>query len=140
MDLAERVGSENVITIDIDRVVLAGTRDRLHRLGYTPHVVVGDARTGYAAEAPYDRVIGTCYAWPLPHEWIEQTRPGGRVIAVAPTSLAQLTVAHDGSASGPLHRWSFGFMPMRGYGPRPIPEDELTSSAGWERPIVSVSD
>jgi protein-L-isoaspartate O-methyltransferase len=135
--LCERAGSENVTTIDIDRVVLAGAEDRLHRLGYHPHVVRADARRGYVDDGPYDRVIATCYAWPLPREWIQQTRPGGRVIVVAPTSLAQLTVGHDGSASGPLHWWNFGFMPMRGYGPPPVEEeefDEIINGEGTTRP------
>src|SRR5205807_2051339 len=32
--------------------------------------------------------------------WVDQTRPGGGVVAVVPNGLVRLTVAEDGSASG----------------------------------------
>lgn len=126
--LCERVGCEGVTTIDLDPSLTATARDRLAGAGYEPAVFVADGYHGWPDGAPYDRVIGTCFVWPLPHAWIRQTSPGGRVVAVVPNGLVTLTVTDDGPASGPFHPHDFGFMHMRGgHMPARIPRDELVS-------------
>lgn len=117
--LCERLGSENVTSVDIDPVVMAAATEHLTGMEYRPHLALADGARGYAERAPYDRVIGTAYAWPIPQPWVEQTRPGGVVVVIAPSSMVALTVAEDGSANGPLHHQNFGFMPLRGHTPWP---------------------
>ncbi len=129
--LCERVGCEGVTTIDLDPSLVAVARERLAGAGYEPAVLVADGYHGWPDGAPYDRVIGTCFVWPLPAAWIRQTRPGGRVTAVVPNGLVTLTVDNDGSASGPFHPHDFGFMHMRGgHMPARIPRAEVTALLG----------
>lgn len=135
--LCERLGSENVTSIDIDPLLVDAAERRLRGLGYQPVLAVADGAHGYRAGAPYDRLIGACYAWPIPRSWIEQTRPGGRICAIAPSSLARLQVREDGSAAGRLHWQHAGFTPMRGWNPADPPEEEgaalVRESAGEVR-------
>jgi protein-L-isoaspartate O-methyltransferase len=122
--LAERVGAQNVTSIDIDRVVYEAAKSHLAAAHYSPHVALADGVEGYPDRAPYDRVIGAIYGWPIPSAWIEQTNPGGRLCVIAPSSLAMLRVHEDGRAEGHLHWTNFGFMFLRGHNPEyPAAED-----------------
>ncbi|MFJ1644312.1 protein-L-isoaspartate O-methyltransferase [Streptomyces sp. NPDC088258] len=81
----------------------------------TVEVVVGDGVRGRAEGGPYDRVVATYAVEEVPWAWVEQTRPGGRIVAPwGRLGHVTLTVADDGrSASG----WMQGlatFMPSRG--------------------------
>ncbi|MFF1686154.1 methyltransferase domain-containing protein [Streptomyces sp. NPDC058254] len=106
--LARRLGAENVTSVEVDPEVAQAAREALTRFGLPVEVVTGDGALGYATRAPYDRVIGTCGLRDrIPWEWIEQTRPGGIILAPWGThfsngdALARLTVAKDGcSAAG----------------------------------------
>jgi methyltransferase of ATP-grasp peptide maturase system len=103
--LAHRLGSPNVVTVEVDEAAAESARLRLAAAGCDPVTVVGDGAQGYAVRAPYDRVIATCSVSRVPAAWIEQTRPGGVIVAPwGPTyggeAIARLTVADDGTASG----------------------------------------
>jgi protein-L-isoaspartate(D-aspartate) O-methyltransferase len=136
--LCERLGSENVTTIDNQPDLAQLAKERLAAVGYNPTVLAGDGFGGAPEGAPYDRVIGTCYAWPIPMAWIRQTRPGGRVVAVLPSGSAGLDVGDDGSASGHLHPKIVGFMHLRPHMPR-IPTDaeieQVLSGQAERRPL-----
>jgi protein-L-isoaspartate(D-aspartate) O-methyltransferase len=123
--LSERLGAQHVTTVDYQPELVAEARNHLDDAGYAATAVVADGCGGYAPRAPYDRVLGTCLAWPVPWAWIEQTRPGGRVVAVVPSGLAMLTVGADGAASGPLHQSTFNFQYMQGHSPNRPPDSEL---------------
>jgi protein-L-isoaspartate(D-aspartate) O-methyltransferase len=128
--LAARAGSEHVTTVDIDPVLTSAARERLKEAGYAPAVITRDGRLGCAERRPYDRVIATVATEQVPYAWVEQTRPGGVILAdVRPRgmtwagALARLTVAEDGTASGPLIPCTWGFMSARPDAARPgIPE------------------
>jgi hypothetical protein len=47
----------------------------------TIEVITADGVNGYAANAPYDRIVATTGLWNIPSAWIEQLKPGGRIIA-----------------------------------------------------------
>jgi protein-L-isoaspartate O-methyltransferase len=132
--LCHRLGSERVTSIDVQADLVQTARERLTVLGYKPYLATADGLTGYPPRARYDRVIGTCYAWPIPMAWIEQTRPGGRVVAVMPDGCVGLDVREDGSASGALHPHQFLFMPMIGYMPDQLPSGEPRGLTGAPRP------
>jgi protein-L-isoaspartate O-methyltransferase len=136
--LCELTGTENVTTVDCDQEIVCAARVRLTRAGYMPTIALGDGFHGYAANAPYDRVIATCAVRQVPQAWIAQTRPGGRILAMLPHGMAQLTVGGDGSAGGRFHRTSFGFMPMQGHWAAVPPETalaELVARGGSSRPL-----
>jgi protein-L-isoaspartate O-methyltransferase len=141
--LCERLGSDHVTTVDIDASLADAARERLRLAGYTPTVAVADGFHGHAASAPYDRVISTCRVLQVPPAWIDQTRPGGLVLAMLPHGMAQLTVRADGSAEGHFHPVAFGFMYMREHWP-PQPSSsaliELASGDGSTRPATDADD
>ncbi len=141
--LCERLGSDHVTTVDIDAGLVAAARRRLRLAGYTPTAAIADGFHGYAANAPYDRVISTCRVLQVPTAWIDQSRPGGLVLAMLPYGMVQLTVGADGSAEGHFHPVGFGFMYMRGHWPpRPSVSAliELTSAEGTTRPATDADD
>ncbi|MFD5466024.1 methyltransferase domain-containing protein [Kitasatospora sp. NPDC127059] len=103
--LSHRLGSDHVVTVDIDQEVSADARLRLTRAGFTPTCVVGDGSDGHRTGAKFDRVIATCSVRRLPYAWVEQSRPGAVIVAPwAPEyggeAIARLTVGGDGTASG----------------------------------------
>ncbi|WBB58064.1 methyltransferase domain-containing protein [Streptomyces sp. WMMC500] len=103
--LARRLGSANVVTVEVDPAAAQEAGTRLEAAGCNPVTVVGDGAQGHAPRAPYDRVIATCSVSRIPSAWIEQTRPGGVIVAPwGPTyggeAVARLTVADDVTASG----------------------------------------
>jgi protein-L-isoaspartate(D-aspartate) O-methyltransferase len=79
--LAARLGSSNVTSIEVDPDVAAQAAVNLKAAGFSPHVVLGDGADGCPDQGPYDRVHATCAVSEIPHPWIEQTRPGGLIVA-----------------------------------------------------------
>ncbi|MFC4053975.1 methyltransferase domain-containing protein [Actinomadura syzygii] len=128
--LSDRLGSSQVVSVDIDPELINAAQSRLADAGYHPTLIVGDGAQGCPARAPYDRLIATVATERIPYAWVEQTRPGGVILAdVRPRgmtwagALARLTVADDGTATGPLITCTWGFMSARRDVARPgIPE------------------
>lgn len=133
--LSERLGSENVTTIEVDPVLAERAAKVIEEAGYRPGVVCGDGARRWESAAPYHRVIATCAVRRVPHAWVRQTTVGG--IIVAPVAqdfwsgaLVRLETAADGTARG---RFIGGarFMPMRSERPRPdAPVDSGTGRRG----------
>jgi protein-L-isoaspartate(D-aspartate) O-methyltransferase len=117
--LCERLGSEWVTSIDIEPELVDLARQRLAECGYTPTLAVANGWEGFAARAPYDRIVATCSAPRIPEAWIDQLRAGGIVVAplrggrFGAVALATLRLAADGSLTGRLHPRGAGFMWMR---------------------------
>ncbi|MEU2222215.1 methyltransferase domain-containing protein [Streptomyces sp. NPDC018347] len=130
--LSHRLGPRHVTTVEVDGTVSATARDRLHKQGFHPRVVVGDGFEGYPGTAPYDRVLATVGIRRLPMEWIRQTRRGGVILAPWGTSygnadaMVRLEVA-GGTATGPFTRL-VEFMKLRAQrGPAVRPADYLSA-------------
>jgi protein-L-isoaspartate(D-aspartate) O-methyltransferase len=116
--IAHLVGeSGQVTTIDVDDDLVEGARAHLAAAGFTNvEVVTRDGALGHAEGAPYDRIIATVGAYGIPHAWLEQLAPGGRLVAPqrlkGSVSRSIVYEQHDG-------RWvSCGsemntFMPLR---------------------------
>ena len=103
--LAHRLGARQVTSIEVDPVIATHARKALSDAGLgAVTVVTGDGALGYPPGAPYDRLIVTAACNQVPYAWVEQTRPGGRIVVPwADTyagGLLVLTVAEDGTASG----------------------------------------
>jgi len=117
--LAHIVGAGNVTTIEIDPAVAAHARAALDATGYGGvTVVVGDGAVGWPNGAPYDRVLSTVGVAAIPYAWVEQTKPGGRIVAPLTDSyrspgVVMLTRHDDGTASGRL-AGPAAFMALRG--------------------------
>jgi protein-L-isoaspartate(D-aspartate) O-methyltransferase len=111
--LCARLGSEHVTSIDIQADLVEEARGRLAELGYHPQLAVADGVGGYPERAPYDRLICTGMAWPIPTAWLEQVRPGGRIVTVVPEGCVALERRREGTASGHYDRESYRFMPIQ---------------------------
>ncbi|GAA4053536.1 methyltransferase domain-containing protein [Streptomyces shaanxiensis] len=115
--LSHRLGGENVFTVELDGTSAREARKRLNDAGFDPVSIIGDGAEGYPEGAPYDRLIATASIGSVPRRWIEQTKPGGIILAPwGPTyggeAVVRLSVSGDGSASG----WFVGssaFMRLR---------------------------
>ncbi|WP_446040481.1 methyltransferase, FxLD system [Streptomyces sp. SID1121] len=80
--LAHLVGdSGHVTTLDVDDDLVEGAREHLAAAGITNvEAVTRDGALGYAEGAPYDRIIATVGAHGMPHAWLRQLAPGGRLL------------------------------------------------------------
>lgn len=80
--LAHLVGeSGHVTTLDVDDDLVEGARAHLSAAGITNvEAVTRDGALGYAEGAPYDRIIATVGAHGVPHAWLQQLAPGGRLV------------------------------------------------------------
>jgi protein-L-isoaspartate(D-aspartate) O-methyltransferase len=101
--LAHRLGAGAVTSIEIDPTVAGVARSALQQAGLGDvTVITGDGELGHPPHAPYDRILSTATCHSVPLSWIEQTRPGGRIVTPWATSyhngvLLHLDVADDGA-------------------------------------------
>jgi protein-L-isoaspartate(D-aspartate) O-methyltransferase len=104
--LAHRLGAAAVTSVEIDPTVADSARSALEKAGLGEvTVITGDGALGHAPGAPYDRVLATVACHTVPPAWIEQTRPGGRIVTPWGSSyhngaLLHLDVTDDGAAIG----------------------------------------
>jgi protein-L-isoaspartate(D-aspartate) O-methyltransferase len=130
--LAQYLGDDSVVSVEVDADVAEHARAALIDAGYSPTVVTDDGANGYAPGAPYDRIIATCSAPSIPRDWIEQVRPGGLILTnlyreLGGGALVLLAVPGDGTAEGPILVDYGGFMPLRG-SRTPAAESLLTAA------------
>jgi protein-L-isoaspartate(D-aspartate) O-methyltransferase len=80
--IAHLVGQAgHVTTIDVDDDLVEGARAHLTAAGFTNvQALTRDGAVGNAEGAPYDRIIATVGAYGVPHAWLEQLAPGGRLV------------------------------------------------------------
>ncbi|KIZ16454.1 methyltransferase [Streptomyces natalensis ATCC 27448] len=119
--LAHRLGDTRVTSIEVDESIANRARANLRAGGQQPTVITGDGAHGHPAGAPYDRAIATCSVRAIPPAWIQQTRPGARI--VTPWSTAWITYgtltlarARDDTVSGRFAPYG-AYMVMHGQRP-----------------------
>jgi protein-L-isoaspartate(D-aspartate) O-methyltransferase len=87
----------------------------LHRLGYYPHLRVGDGAAGWPEAAPFDGVIlSAAPAW-LPRPLWEQLAEGGRLVApIGPTAYGQVlwVIRKEGGRMRPKSLGPVRFVPL----------------------------
>ncbi|GLZ16126.1 protein-L-isoaspartate O-methyltransferase [Actinomadura sp. NBRC 104425] len=78
--LLTRLGAD-VTTIEVDPNVADQATANLKAADVAVHLVIGDGARGRPDGGPYDRVHATCAVTAVPYPWVEQTRPGGVIVA-----------------------------------------------------------
>ncbi|MFE4689338.1 methyltransferase domain-containing protein [Streptomyces sp. NPDC056749] len=117
--LSERLGDERVHSVELDPVVARQAAAFLVEAGYRPHLRVGDGEQPWPGAGPVDRLIATCALGYVPHALVRQVRTGGIVVAPLARdfwsgALVRLDVQEDGTASGPFCGGA-SYMPMRAH-------------------------
>jgi protein-L-isoaspartate(D-aspartate) O-methyltransferase len=120
--LSERLGDNQVVSIDIDPTLTRRAIRCLTSAGYHPTVATSDGINARAPGAPFDRLIATVAVSTLPPVWLNQIQPGGRILAnlhsdLSGGALIRLTVNSDGSACGRFDPTPALFMPTRAQPP-----------------------
>jgi protein-L-isoaspartate O-methyltransferase len=127
--LSERLGADQVTTVDIDPGLVDQARVRLEQAGYRPLAAVADGVDGYPDAGPYDAVIATCRLDYVPAAWLGQLRPGGVIVTPLGAGVAALRKAAAGNeAVGQFLPNSAYFMPLR-HQPEPTAIGELIELA-----------
>ncbi|MEU9792659.1 methyltransferase domain-containing protein [Streptomyces sparsogenes] len=133
--LSHRLGSDHVVTVDVDPELVAAARVRLRQAGYDPALVAGDGMAGYPACAPYDRLLATCGVGRVPDAWREQLRPGGVIVANIGCAIVRLKVAADHSAAGRFLPGLATFMTAR-----PTPDTVSATAGSLVQPLLTWTD
>ncbi|WP_285775284.1 ATP-grasp peptide maturase system methyltransferase [Microtetraspora sp. NBRC 13810] len=140
--LCERVGAENVVSIETDAGLAARAARAIHQTGHNPTLITGDGLDGFRPRAPYDRIIATCSVRHIPAAWIAQSKPGATILTTLSgwqygSGYVRLTVEADGTASGRFLPDTYSFMPARPHMPPPVDlGDTKEIDAGEPRPAV----
>jgi protein-L-isoaspartate(D-aspartate) O-methyltransferase len=128
--LAERLGNENVTTVEVDTALADQARSALTAAGCMSMVVCGDGAAGWPAGAPFDRIIVTAAVklGRVPYAWVEQAASGGLILAPLKTDfttgpLVAFTVGQDGTATGHVVPLRVAFMELRA---------QRTPVTGWD--------
>jgi methyltransferase of ATP-grasp peptide maturase system len=121
--LCHRLGDDHVTTVDVDEAIAARAAKHLAAVGFHPTCVATDGALGHPANAPYDRVLGTCSVSTIPLAWLDQTAPGGHIVTTLNrqigAGLVKLTPDGNGRATGRVLADDGRFMPLRAHrGPR----------------------
>ena len=137
--LAHLAGSPTQITtIEIDPELVALARSRIENVvGSGMNLYTGDGRLGVPEHGPYDRIIATASAFPVPPAWMTQLVPSGRLVldlrGAIGGDLMGITRQADGSARGRFltMKETISFMGLR------APEQEEKHPITFEIPSVS---
>ena len=92
-----------VIAIERHRDLVELARKRMERLRCgNVRIVEGDGTLGWPEEAPFDAIVAAASGSHVPQSWIDQLKPGGRIVMPigspnAVQSLVKVTKADDGT-------------------------------------------
>lgn len=118
--LAHLVGpAGHVTTLDIDADIINAARAHLLAEGLGSDrvmVVMGDGAAGWAAGAPYDRIILTVGAWDVAPAWFGQLTEQGRLVLPLALRTTQVSAALDrvGARLRAASLQPCGFIRLRG--------------------------
>lgn len=140
--LCHRISDSQLTSIDIDPDLIDLARVRLGAMSLHPTLIAGDGMVGAPDRGPFNKIIATCGTPRIPPAFLNQLRPGGRLV----TNIGRALVALDRTdigASGPLLPMSAAFMLAHGASqaaaPAPSEEQPTTTRATDLPPDTLVS-
>ncbi len=110
----------HVYTVEIVKSLAETARKNIMNAGYGDRVTIthGDGSKGYAAKAPYDRVLVTAAAPRVPKPLVDQLKPEGiMVVPVGSVTLFQNLIRLTKNADGSIKEENLGgvaFVPLTG--------------------------
>ncbi|MGI5352913.1 ATP-grasp peptide maturase system methyltransferase [Streptomyces sp. CA-250714] len=149
--LCHRLGDERVLSIETDARVAARARAALVRCGYRPRLYIGDGLTGAPGSTRAHRTIATMGVRSIPPAWVEQTHPGGLIVAtlrgwMRSLGLVRLTVEDNGTAHGRFLSSDPSFMIARqqeapeSLGMLPAPDGGNTRRTSYGPELLAMPD
>jgi protein-L-isoaspartate(D-aspartate) O-methyltransferase len=127
--LAELVGTENVVTLDIDLEIADEARAHLRAAGYHDvRVEAADGWMGWSDGAPYARIELTAATSDISPHWVDQLDDGGVLVApllLRPNAQAMVALRKRGEMLESLSVFAGGFMWLRGVGASGEPPPEV---------------
>jgi protein-L-isoaspartate(D-aspartate) O-methyltransferase len=119
--MAHLVGDPSLITsVELDPNTAVQAKHILDQIvgsGITVHI--GNGLEGYAAHAPYHRIIATASHLPVVPSWVQQLAPGGILLMDLRGNIAGAMLRLEKSLDGQhvhgrfLAGWQAAFMPLR---------------------------
>jgi protein-L-isoaspartate(D-aspartate) O-methyltransferase len=109
------LGAE-VWSIEIIEPLASLAAEHLGRLGYTPHLRLGDGWAGWPEAGPFDAIVVTAAPAIVPPSLVEQLAPGGRLVipvGVGHQVLQVLRAGEHGLITEPV--FPVRFVPMTGH-------------------------
>jgi protein-L-isoaspartate(D-aspartate) O-methyltransferase len=118
--LAELVGADNVVTVDIDPEIADEARGHLRAAGHDAvRVETVDGWTGWSDGAPYARLELTAATADISPHWVDQLEEGGILVApllLRPNAQALVALRKRGETLESSSVFAGGFMSLRGVG------------------------
>jgi protein-L-isoaspartate(D-aspartate) O-methyltransferase len=118
--LAELVGAENVVTVDIDPEIADEARAHLRTSGHDGvRVETADGWMGLSDGAPYARLELTAATTDISPHWVDQLEDGGVLVApllLRPNGQAMVAFSKRRHTLESLSVFAGGFMSLRGVG------------------------
>lgn len=109
--------AEYVHTVEIDPVLAETARQNLRQAGVSNvSVEVGDASQGWSASSPYDVIVISGSLSELPAAFLQQLKPGGRLVAFIgepPAMEAQLVTRTGDQAFTTINLFETVVAPLR---------------------------
>jgi protein-L-isoaspartate(D-aspartate) O-methyltransferase len=130
--LAELVGVENVVTLDIDPEIADEARAHLRTAGHGAlRVEAADGWRGWPDGAPYARLELTASTADISPHWVAQLEEGGVLVApllLRPNAQALVALRKGGETLESLSVFAGGFMSLRGVG---AAGDQVRDVGAW---------
>ena len=127
--LAELVGADNVVTVELDPEIADEARAHLRAAGYESlRVETADGWLGCSDGGPYARMELTAATRDLSPNWVEQLEEGGVLVAplvLRPNAQAMVALRKNGDRLESISAFAGGFMWLRGTGGSPDPTQEV---------------
>jgi protein-L-isoaspartate(D-aspartate) O-methyltransferase len=118
--LAELVGADNVVTVELDPEIAEGARTHLRASGHESiHVKTADGWMGWSDDAPFARIELTAATADISPHWVDQLEEGGILVAplvLRPNAQALVALRKRGETLESVSVFAGGFMALRGLG------------------------